>query len=81
LLNTAMQDGTQVRVRFGKDPGQAGKSQALHLVARLVASPSPRPQRVVARSRGSAGSVRIAPNSCKSDWRHTSSLLPVLRPI
>ena len=31
LLNTATQDGKQVRIGFGKDPGQAGKSQALHL--------------------------------------------------
>ena len=30
LLNTATQDGKQVRI--GQDPGQAGKSQALHLV-------------------------------------------------
>jgi predicted phage terminase large subunit-like protein len=32
LLNTATQDGKGVRIGFGKDPGQAGKSQALHLV-------------------------------------------------
>ena len=32
LLNTATQDGTRVRIGFGQDPGQAGKSQALHLV-------------------------------------------------
>jgi predicted phage terminase large subunit-like protein len=32
LLNTASQDGKRVRIGFGKDPGQAGKSQALHLV-------------------------------------------------
>jgi predicted phage terminase large subunit-like protein len=32
LLNTATQDGKRVRIGFGKDPGQAGKSQALHLV-------------------------------------------------
>ncbi len=35
LLNTATQDGKQVRIGFGKDPGQAGKSQALHLVCAL----------------------------------------------
>jgi hypothetical protein len=29
------QDGKRVRVGFGKDPGQAGKSQALHLVRAL----------------------------------------------
>jgi predicted phage terminase large subunit-like protein len=33
LLNTATQDGKRVRIGFGKDPGQAGKSQALHLVS------------------------------------------------
>jgi predicted phage terminase large subunit-like protein len=32
LLDTAAQDGNRVRIGFGKDPGQAGKSQALHLV-------------------------------------------------
>src|SRR5215472_11515162 len=35
LLNTATHDGTQVRIGFGKDPGQAGKSQAFHLVRAL----------------------------------------------
>ena len=35
LLNTATQDSNRVRIGFGKDPGQAGKSQALHLVRAL----------------------------------------------
>jgi hypothetical protein len=35
LVNIAELDGKQVRIRFGKDPGQAGKSQALHLVRAL----------------------------------------------
>ena len=35
LLNTAMRDGKKVRIGFGQDPGQAGKSQALHLVRAL----------------------------------------------
>jgi predicted phage terminase large subunit-like protein len=35
LLNTATQDGQPVRIGFGQDPGQAGKSQALHLVRAL----------------------------------------------
>jgi len=35
LLDTAAQDGKRVRIGFGKDPGQAGKSQALHLVRAL----------------------------------------------
>jgi predicted phage terminase large subunit-like protein len=35
LLDTATHDGTRVRIGFGQDPGQAGKSQALHLVRAL----------------------------------------------
>jgi predicted phage terminase large subunit-like protein len=35
LLNIAEQDGKKVRIGFGQDPGQAGKSQALHLVRAL----------------------------------------------
>jgi Terminase RNaseH-like domain len=35
LLNTASQDGKRVRIGFGQDPGQAGKSQALHFVRAL----------------------------------------------
>jgi predicted phage terminase large subunit-like protein len=35
LLNTATQDSKRVRIGFGKDPGQAGKSQAQHLVRGL----------------------------------------------
>ena len=35
LLDTATRDGRRVRVGFGKDPGQAGKSQAFHLVRAL----------------------------------------------
>ena len=35
LLHTAAQDGTGVRIGFGQDPGQAGKSQAQHLVHAL----------------------------------------------
>src|SRR5229473_2910261 len=37
LLNTATQDGKRVRIGFGQDPGQAGKSQALHPVCALSA--------------------------------------------
>src|SRR5271169_2729269 len=43
LLDTAAQDGKRVRSGFGKDPGQAGKSQAQHLVRALsgfTAAPS-----------------------------------------
>ncbi|MBV9373761.1 MAG: hypothetical protein JO320_01645 [Alphaproteobacteria bacterium] len=32
LLDTAAQDGTKVRIGFSQDPGQAGESQAQHLV-------------------------------------------------
>jgi predicted phage terminase large subunit-like protein len=35
LLGTAARDGKRVRIGFGQDPGQAGKSQALHLVRAL----------------------------------------------
>src|SRR5437588_10848970 len=35
LLNTATQDGNRVHIGFGKDPGQAGKTQAFHLVRAL----------------------------------------------
>jgi hypothetical protein len=31
----ATQDSNRVRIGFGQDPGQAGKSQALHLVCAL----------------------------------------------
>jgi predicted phage terminase large subunit-like protein len=35
MLNTAAEDGKQVKIGFGQDPGQAGKSQAQHLVRAL----------------------------------------------
>jgi predicted phage terminase large subunit-like protein len=35
LLNTATQDDKRVSIGFGEDPGQAGRSQALHLVRAL----------------------------------------------
>ena len=37
LLDTAGQDGNRVHIGFGQDPGQAGKSQAQHLVRALSA--------------------------------------------
>ena len=37
LRNTAQQDGNRVHIGFGQDPGQAGKSQAQHLVRALSA--------------------------------------------
>jgi predicted phage terminase large subunit-like protein len=44
VLNTATQYGNRVRIGFGRDPGQAGKSQAHHLVRALsgfTATPAP----------------------------------------
>jgi len=44
LLGTAAHDGKEVRIGFGQDPGQAGESQALHLVRALsgfTATPAP----------------------------------------
>jgi predicted phage terminase large subunit-like protein len=35
LLDTGAHDSKRVRIGFGQDPGQAGKSQALHLVRAL----------------------------------------------
>jgi predicted phage terminase large subunit-like protein len=35
LMNIATQDGKRVRIGFGKDPGQAGKSQAQYFVRAL----------------------------------------------
>ena len=35
LRDTAERDGKRVRIGFGQDPGQSGKSQALHLVRML----------------------------------------------
>jgi hypothetical protein len=60
LLNIASQDGTRVRIGFSQDPGQAGKSQALHLVRALSGfsvTPSPESGDKV---RGSGRSVRSA---------------------
>lgn len=36
LLNTAKRDGTSVRVGLPQDPGQAGKTQVLHLTRQLA---------------------------------------------
>jgi predicted phage terminase large subunit-like protein len=35
LINTVTQDSKRVTIGFGQDPGQAGKSQAQHLVRAL----------------------------------------------
>jgi phage terminase large subunit-like protein len=60
LLNTAEQDGKPVRIGFGKDPGQAGKSQALHLVRAFSGFTVTAAQSVATSSRGSGRSVRSA---------------------
>jgi predicted phage terminase large subunit-like protein len=36
IINTAGSDGAETRIRLPEDPGQAGKSQARHLIRRLV---------------------------------------------
>jgi predicted phage terminase large subunit-like protein len=60
LLNIASQDGTRVRIGFGQDPRQAGKSQGLHLVRALSGfSVTPSPESGD-KARGSGRSVRGA---------------------
>ncbi len=67
LLNTARQDGDRVRIGFGQDPGQAGKSQALHLVRTLsgfTVAPAPESDDKLTRfgpfsSQCRAGNVKI----------------------
>jgi predicted phage terminase large subunit-like protein len=67
LPNTASQDGERVRIGFGQDPGQAGKSQALHLVRALsgfTVTPAPESGDKLTRfgpfsSQCRAGNVRI----------------------
>src|SRR5712675_26724 len=67
LLNTATQDGNRVHIGFGKDPGQAGKTQAFHLVRALsgfTATPAPESGNKLTRfgpfsSQCRAGNVKI----------------------
>jgi len=67
LFNTATQDGKEVVIGFGQDPGQAGKSQALHLVRSLSGfrvQPAPESGDKITRfgpfsSQCSAGNVKI----------------------
>src|SRR5438477_1100605 len=67
LLNTATHDGNRVRIGFGQDPGQAGKSQALHLVRALsgfTVAPAPESGEKLTRfgpfsSQCRAGNVKI----------------------
>jgi len=67
VFNTATQDGKRVRIGFGQDPGQAGKSQAFHLVRSLsgfIVQPAPESGNKVTRfgpfsSQCSTGNVKI----------------------
>jgi predicted phage terminase large subunit-like protein len=67
LLNTAEQDGKKVRIGFGRDPGQAGKNQAFHLVRALsgfTVTPAPETGDKLTRfgpfsSQSRAGNVKV----------------------
>jgi phage terminase large subunit-like protein len=59
LLNTVRRDGNRVRIGFGQEPGQAGKSQALHLVHASAASPFRQPRRVYESYRKQAEQLRV----------------------
>jgi predicted phage terminase large subunit-like protein len=75
LLNTATQDGKRVSIGFGRDPGQAGKSQALHLVrafSGFTVVPSPESGDKLTRfgpfsSQCRAGNVKIVRGSWNED--------------
>jgi predicted phage terminase large subunit-like protein len=75
LLRIAEQDGKKVRIGFGKDPGQAGKSQALHLVralSRFWVTPAPESGDKLTRfgpfsSQCRAGNVKIRRGSWNED--------------
>jgi len=75
LLNTATQDGKPVRIGFGQDPGQAGKSQALHLVRALsgfTVTPAPESGDKLTRfgpfsSQCRAGNVKILRGAWNED--------------
>lgn len=72
MLNTAKQDGRSVIIDFPQDPGQAGKSQAQHLVRMLVgyvAKFSPESGSKITRAeafaaQAEAGNVKLV----KGDW-------------
>jgi predicted phage terminase large subunit-like protein len=75
LLTTATQDGKPVRIGFGQDPGQAGKSQALHLVRALsgfTVTPAPESGDKLTRfgpfsSQCRAGNVKILRGAWNED--------------
>src|SRR5213078_4336927 len=75
LLTTAQQDEAGVSIGFGKDPGQAGKSQAFHLVRALsgfTVTPAPETGDKLTRfrpfsSQCRAGNVKIRRGSWNED--------------
>jgi predicted phage terminase large subunit-like protein len=75
LANVATQDGKQVCIAFGRDPGQAGKSQAHHLVRALsgyTVVPAPESGDMLTRfgtfsSQCRAGNVKILRGSWNED--------------
>ena len=86
LLDTAKQDGTRVRIGFGQDPGQAGKSQALHLVrafSGFTVEPAPESGDKLTRfgpfsSQCRAGNVKILRGPWNEDLFHVLEGFPDL---
>jgi predicted phage terminase large subunit-like protein len=86
LLTTAAQDGKQVRIGFGQDPGQAGKSQALHLVRALsgfIVAPASESGDKLTRfgpfsSQCRAGNVKILRSHSNEDLFHVLEGFPDL---
>src|SRR5439155_8380338 len=64
MLDTAARDGKAVKIGFGKDPGQAGKSQALHLV-RALSGFTRRQSQPDPRGRSGGGEPRVDPGHCE----------------
>ena len=75
MLSIAEQDRKKVRIGFGKDPGQAGKSEALHLVralSRFTVTPAPESGDKLTRfgpfsTQCRAGNVKIRRGSWNED--------------
>jgi len=86
LLTTAAQDGKQVRIGFGQDPGQAGKSQALHVVRALsgfIVTPAPESGDKLTRfgpfsSQCRAGNVKILRGHWNDELFHVLEGFPDL---
>ena len=78
--------GKQVRIGFGQDPGQAGKSQALHLVRALsgfIVTPAPESGDKLTRfgpfsSQCRAGNVKIRRGPWNEDLFHVLEEFPEL---